>query len=112
MQQKLPINKGPMTSIQRLAVVGLSFFSTLALAQQTAPVNSAPVTSQTTTTTTVQDSTDPVPMTKSEMKAQRKRQKQEEKAARANAKVAKDQSDVIKQENKSTDATEKANAPQ
>ena len=106
-----------MTFIQRLAIVGLSLVSTFAIAQQTAPVNQPPATpppgtSQTTTTTTVQDSPDPIPMTKSEMKAQRRRQKQQEKAARANAKIASDQSDMVKQQNKATDATEKANAPQ
>jgi hypothetical protein len=51
-------------------------------------------------------------MTRSEIRAQRRRQRQDEKAARANAKAAKDQSDLLKQQNKSTDATEKANAPQ
>jgi type IV secretory pathway VirB10-like protein len=115
--QFLPNRKGPMTYVQRLAIVGLSFFSTLALAQQTAPGNPPPETpppgtTQTITTTTAQDSPDPVPMTKSQIRAQRKRQKQDEKAARANAKAAKDQSDLLKQQNKSTDATEKANAPE
>jgi len=96
--------------IQRLAVLGLSVFSTLAIAQQTVPNNpSAP---PQTATTTVQDSTDPPPMTKSEIKAQRKRQKQEEKSARAHAKAEKDHSDALKQDNKSTDAAEKARAPQ
>jgi hypothetical protein len=51
-------------------------------------------------------------MTKSEIKAQRKRQKQEEKSARAHAKAEKDHSDALKQDNKSTDAAEKARAPQ
>jgi hypothetical protein len=61
-----------MTSIQRLVVLslGLSVFSTLAIAQQTEPGNPPPATSQTTTTTTVQDTTTPAPMTKREMKAQ------------------------------------------
>jgi hypothetical protein len=92
----------------------------------------------TTTTTTqdanaaapnAQDSTGPdnsAPMTKSEMKAQKKQQKQQEKAANASAKAQKDEAkgekndakadkdraDALKQEHKSTDAAEKANTPQ
>jgi hypothetical protein len=51
-------------------------------------------------------------MTKREMKAQRKRQKQEENSAVAHAKSQKDEANALKQENKSTDAAEKANVPQ
>jgi len=127
-----------MTSTQRLAVLSLSVFSALAIVQQTAPSDPPPAASQTTTTTTTtnppsaqttltnppvvssQTTTNPVedlivapvPMTKSEIKAQRKRQKLLEKAADAHVKAQKDNADALKQENKSTDATEKANAPQ
>ena len=127
-----------MTSTQRLAVLVLSVFSALAIVQQTAPTDPPPANSQTTTTTTTtnppsaqtaptnspsvssQTTTNPVedlivapvPMTKKEMKDQRRRQKLQEKAADAHVKAQKDNADALKQENKSTDATEKANAPQ
>ena len=129
-----------MTSTQRLAVLVLSVFSALAIVQQTAPTDPPPANSQTTTTTTTtnppsaqttptnspsvssQTTTNPVedlivapapvPMTKSEIKAQRRRQKLLEKAADAHVKAQKDNADALKQENKSTDATEKANSPQ
>ena len=83
--------------------------STIAIAQQTATPPAAPET--TTTTTTVQDAPDAPPMTKREIKAQRIRQKQQEKAARAHAKAEKDRAAALKQDNKSTDATEKSQEP-
>jgi hypothetical protein len=104
-----------MNSIQRLAVLGLSVFSIAAMAQEPVPGNPPAVTSQSTTTTTVQDSISPIPpapMTKREMKAQRKRQKLEEKSADAQAKSSKATANALKQENKSTNAAEKANASQ
>ncbi len=125
-------NEGPMTPIQRIAVLAFSVFSTLAIAQtpiapqDQQPGNPPPVTSQTTTTTTtVQDNSapqavrdsalpvyaDPAPLTKREMRAQRKRQKQLEKSADADAKARKYDAKALKQDNKSTDAAEKANAP-
>jgi len=124
-------NEGPMTPIQRIAVLAFSVFSTLAIAQTPTPQqdqqpNNPPVPSQTTTTTTtVQDNsapravrdsampvyTDPAPMTKREMRAQRKRQKQLEKSADADAKARKYDAKALKQDNKSTDAAEKANNP-
>lgn len=55
--------------------------------------------------------TDPAPMTKREIRAQRKRQKQEEKSANANAKARKYDAKALEQDNKSTDAAEKAHAP-
>jgi hypothetical protein len=109
-----------MTSTQRIAVLSLALgvFATLAFALQSTPDSQPPVVSQT-TTTTVPDSNPPVPMTKSEMKAQRRRQKLEEKSASADAKAQKsaakaqkNNADALKQQNKSTDATEKANNPQ
>lgn len=125
-----PQPKGSMTPIQRIVVLAFSVFSTLAIAQtpqqDQQPSNAPPVTSQTTTTTTtgqdnsapqaVRDSampvyTDPAPMTKREIKAQRKRQKQEEKSANANAKARKYEAKALQQDNKSTDAAEKAHAP-
>jgi hypothetical protein len=51
-------------------------------------------------------------MTKHEMRAQRKRQKLEEKSADAHAKSQKSEANALKQENKSTNAAEKANLPQ
>lgn len=113
-----------MTSIQRNAVLAISVFSTfaiaqtLAIAQQNQQPNNPPVPSQTTNTPpAVRDSaapalTEPAPMTKREMRAQRKRQKQVEKAADANAKARKYDAKALKQDNKSTNAAEKANNPQ
>jgi hypothetical protein len=114
------IGKELMTYLQRLAVLslGLSVFSTLAIGQEPAPSNPPPATTQTTTTTTVQDTPAPVPMTKRELKEQRRRQKLQEKAANADAKAHKDSAKAdkndakaLKQEDKSTDATEKSNSP-
>jgi len=79
--------------------------------QTTRPVpitSQTPLTDQNTTTTT----TTLTPLTKSEMKAQRKQQKHEERAAKANSKAAKDQADAIKQRNKSVQESEKATVPQ
>lgn len=120
-----------MTPIQRIAVLAFSVFSTLAIAQtpqqDQQTNNPPPASSQTTTTTTTtgQDNsapqaardsampvyTDPAPMTKREIRAQRKRQKQEEKSANANAKARKYDAKALEQDNKSTDAAEKAHAP-
>jgi outer membrane biosynthesis protein TonB len=130
-----------MTSIQRLALLGLVAFATVAVAQQTPPNPPPPQPgSQTTTTTTttqdpnaprrdqdpmvvtpIRDQTSdvPVPLSKREMKEQRRRQKQQEKAARAQAEAEKhsanadkENAKAMKQQNKSADATEKANTPQ
>jgi hypothetical protein len=137
-----PNLKGPlMKSIQRLAVLGLIAFSTVSIAQQT-PANPPlpqPGSQTTTTTTTTQDpgvprhdkdSTAPaqvhdqtldapVPLTKKELKEQRRRQKQEEKSAKAhaeaakhNAKAADENAKAMEQENKATNATQKASTPQ
>lgn len=105
-----------MTSIQRFAALGLSMLCSIAIAQQTAPSNAPPVTSQTTTTTITNPSTvapvAPTPMTKKEMKAQRKRQKQQEKSANAHAKAEKYHAKALGQDHKSTNAAEQANSPQ
>lgn len=136
-----PNLKGPfMTSIQRLALLGLAVCSTAVFAQQ-APSTPPPQsdTQTTTTTTTTADpnavrhdqdavapatprdtSLDaPVPLTKREMKEQRRRQKQEEKSAKAHANAEKhsanadkENAKAMKQENKADDAAEKANTPQ
>lgn len=108
---KGPNLKGPpMTSIQRLALLALMAFSTVAIAQQTPPSNPPPPqpgSQTTTTTTTTQDSAAPgsqhdqdtvapapihdrsldapTPLTKRELKDQRRRQKQTEKSAGAHA---------------------------
>ena len=110
------IQRTLMTSIQRFAILGFTVLSSIAFAQQTAPNNGPPVTSQTTTTTTTNPSTEapvaPTPMTKKEMKAQRKRQKQQEKSANAHAKAEKYHAKALGQDHKSTNAAEQANAPQ
>jgi hypothetical protein len=129
-----------MTSIQRLAFLGLAVFSTVAMAQQT-PANPPPSTpgSQTTTTTTttqdpsvprrdqdpivvapLHDQMDaPLPLTKRELKEQRRRQKQEEKSARAHAeatkhsaKADKENAKAMEQRNKAANAAQDANTPQ
>ena len=103
-----------MTSIQRFAILGFTVLSSIAFAQQTAPSNGPPVTSQTTTTTnpSTEVPVAPAPMTKKEMKAQRKRQKQQEKSANAHAKAEKYHAKALGQDHKSTNAAEQANAPQ
>jgi len=70
-------------------------------AQQTAP---PPPPDQ---TAPVQDPA-AVPLTKDQMKEQRKMQKQDEKAAREKAKADKAQASEMKHEDKSADAAEKA----
>jgi len=87
----------------------------LAVSAQT-PAGSVPVTSQTpvtpngATTTTTTTSTAPAadaPLSKGELKSQRKQQKREEKSAKANAKAAKDNAKALKAQDKATDAVEK-----
>jgi hypothetical protein len=81
-----------------------------ASAQQAQPPSSTttsttPDGTQTTTTTTS-------PMTKGELKAQRKQQKEQEKSAKDNAKASKDNAKAVKSQDKATDAQEKAQQPQ
>jgi hypothetical protein len=110
---------------------------TLPIVAQSAPQSNTTTTTTTTSTpdstvapapaTILQDSSAPdtnAPMTKGEMKDQRKQQKQEEKSADANAKAqkdhakaqkneakaTKDDANALKQEHKSTDAAEKADS--
>lgn len=52
------------------------------------------------------------PLSKKELKAQRRQQKNQQKAADQEAKAQKDQADALKHQNKATDAAQKANAPQ
>lgn len=52
------------------------------------------------------------PMTKRDLKDQKKEQKYDEKSARENAKAQKDNTKALKHQDKSTDAAEKANSPQ
>ncbi len=72
------------------------------IAQETTPPP-APVSQ-----TTLNNSTG-TPMTKDELKAQRKAQKQQEKAASANAKAAKSQAKAKKDQDKALQDQEKAN---
>ena len=131
-----------LTPIQRLAFLGLVAFCTVAVGQQTPanpPPPAQPGSQTTTTTTTTQDpnlprhdqdalppapprdsSLDaPIPLTKRELKEQRRVQKQEEKSARAHADAKKhsakadmEDAKAMEQENKAKNATQKANTPQ
>lgn len=87
--------------------------------QTTAPQQPVPITNDTPAQTTRPETT-PVPgsgaavapVSKSQLKAQRKQQKTEEKAANANAKAAKSQAQAKKQTDKAIQAQEKAAQPQ
>ena len=89
----------------------------LSLAAQTSPAQpqpgTVPVTSQTPATTNgpAPDAATGAPMTKSELKAQRKQQKNEEKSAKANAKAAKANEKSVKAQDKATNAAEKTQTP-
>ena len=77
------------------------------MAQQT---TAAPQPAQAPSTTQPTDASAP-PMSKGEMKDQRKQQKANEKAAKAQAKSAKSQAKAMKAQDKATDDTEKAQNP-
>ncbi len=65
-------------------------------------------TTQTTQTTTTMGAPQDAPLTKKQMKEQRKLQKQQEKSASESAKAQKDQANALKHQDKATDAGEKS----
>lgn len=97
-----------------LAALSLIFALPVMLTAQTPAAAGTPVTSQTQVTPNGANATSPVagtastPMTKDELKAQRKQQKSQEKAAKDNAKAAKAQEKSLKAQNKATDAAQEA----
>ncbi len=97
--------------VSLLSIAALALAATLAIeAQQPA---STPDRTQTPSTANNGQTPDapPAPMTKSDIKAQRKIQKHEEKAAKANAKAAKRQSQAKQAQDKAQQEQEKAVAP-
>ena len=85
--------------------------------QKPAPTQNStppPITNQTPVTNSASGAeTQPsaTPLTKDELKAQRKQQKHEERAAKANANAAKSQAKAKKEQDKSMQESEKAAAP-
>jgi hypothetical protein len=95
----------------QLLAVGALAFAIAASGEQVPPV-SQPLSAQASPTQVVTPASTAPPMTKSEMKAQRKQQKHQEKSAKANAKAQKDQSKALKQQDKAVDEQEKAAKPE
>jgi hypothetical protein len=95
-----------------VVLAAVAIFSALSVTSQQQPTETQSTTTTTSTTSTAPPPDASYPMTKQEMKAQRKQQKHEEKAAKARAKAAKADSKSTKEHDKATDEQEKAARPQ
>jgi hypothetical protein len=91
-----------MNRFQTMAVIGLASLATMTIAQQSEPTPGSvtPPPAQST-------QTDGAPLTKSEMKEQKKQQKHQEKAAKEQAKAQKSNADALKHADKAKDEQEK-----
>jgi uncharacterized protein YaiL (DUF2058 family) len=90
----------------------VAIFSALSVTSQQQPTETQSTTTTTSTTSTAPPPDASYPMTKQEMKAQRKQQKHEEKAAKARERAAKADSKSKQEHDKATDEQEKAARPQ